>query len=226
MSPAGCGGAGCPFRSDGGQTVGVCRCFDARAFQDPARRRETAEAVRALVAERNALRATMVDNAAVNALNAIASICGCPDWDYPGQLVRDVEALRTERDRLQRACDEGLPREVIPCPACKAPHVEGPRHDDPTKDGRVRPHHTHRCYGCGHVWDDGRWTFGVAPGGENEVTKRLRAEGRVAGLREAAKASREAYDWFAKSRCDLYAAGAGKCVEAIEALLDAEVSRG
>lgn len=57
MSPAGCGGAGCPFRSGGGQTVGVCRCFDARAFQDPARRRETAEAVRALVAERDALRA-------------------------------------------------------------------------------------------------------------------------------------------------------------------------
>ncbi len=57
MSPAGCSGAGCPFRSGGGPTVGVCRCFDARAFQDPARRRETAEAVRALVAERDALRA-------------------------------------------------------------------------------------------------------------------------------------------------------------------------
>lgn len=140
MSPAGCGGAGCPFRSGGGQALSVCRCFDARAFQDPARRRETAEAVRALVAE---------------------------------------------RDRLQRACDEGLPREVIHCPACKTTHVEGPRHDDPTKDGRTRPHHTHRCYDCGHVWDAGRWSFGVAPGGENEVTKRLRAEGRTAGLREA-----------------------------------------
>jgi hypothetical protein len=53
----------------------------------------------------------------------------------------------------------------------------------------------------------------------NATVQRAHAEGRAAGLREAAKASREAYDWFAKSKCDLYAAGASKCVEAIEALL-------
>ncbi len=76
-------------------------------------------------------------------------------------LAAEVRRLRAERDRLQRACDEGLPREVILCPNCKLKHVEGPRHDNPALDGRTRPHHTHRCYHCGHVWDAGRWSFGV-----------------------------------------------------------------
>jgi outer membrane murein-binding lipoprotein Lpp len=70
--------------------------------------RRLAAELESVAAERDALRATMNDNAAVNALNAIASICGCPDWDYPGQLVRDVEALRTERDSARaegRAAD-------------------------------------------------------------------------------------------------------------------------
>lgn len=75
-----------------------------------------------------------------------------------------IERLESDVERLQRACDEGLPREVIPCPSCNREHVEGPRHDDPTVDGRTRPHHTHRCYHCGHVWDNGRWSFGVASG--------------------------------------------------------------
>lgn len=80
-------------------------------------------------------------------------------------LLAAVEVLRRERDRLQRACDEGLPRERIDCPACGVRHIEGPRHDNPSVDGRTRPHHTHRCYHCGHVWDAGRWSFGVAEGG-------------------------------------------------------------
>ena len=74
---------------------------------------------------------------------------------------RIIVELEVERDRLQRACDEGLPREYIECPACAKPHVEGPRHDNPALDGRTRPHHTHRCYHCGHIWDTGRWSFGV-----------------------------------------------------------------
>ena len=84
-------------------------------------------------------------------------------------LRAEGERLRAESSRLQRACDQGLPREVILCPSCGKPHVEGPRHDDPTVDGRKRPHHTHRCYGCSHVWEavnpDGspRWSFGVPP---------------------------------------------------------------
>jgi len=71
------------------------------------------------------------------------------------------ERLVAERDRLQRACDEGLPREVIRCPKCGAQHLEWFRHDAPGIDGRKRPHHTHRCYHCEHVWDSGRWSFGA-----------------------------------------------------------------
>lgn len=71
------------------------------------------------------------------------------------------ERLVAERDRLQRACDEGLPREVIRCPRCNAQHLEWFRHDAPGIDGRRRPHHTHRCYHCEHVWDSGRWSFGA-----------------------------------------------------------------
>ena len=37
-------------------------------------------------------------DAATTALDAIAKLCGCPRWDYPGQVVRDVGALATERD--------------------------------------------------------------------------------------------------------------------------------
>ena len=33
------------------------------------------------------------NNAAEKALDAIAAICGCPKWDYPGQVIRDVERL-------------------------------------------------------------------------------------------------------------------------------------
>lgn len=141
-----------------------------------------------------------------------------------GSVLRHVA---TERDRLQRACDDGLPREVILCPACGKPHAEGPRHDDPTKDGRTRPHHTHRCYLCGHVWDAGRWTFGVEPGGENEVTKRLRAEGREAGLREALEVA-EACVAEMRTGDDLTLPGTGAmCVQrGIEKVLAGEVTRG
>lgn len=77
------------------------------------------------------------------------------------RLRGEVEAVTAERDRLQRACDEGLPREYIECPACGKQHLEWFRHDAPGIDGRKRPHHTHRCYHCEHVWDSGRWSFGA-----------------------------------------------------------------
>jgi hypothetical protein len=32
-------------------------------------------------------------DAATLAFDEIAKLCGCPDWDYPGQLVRDVARL-------------------------------------------------------------------------------------------------------------------------------------
>lgn len=31
----------------------------------------------------------------------IAKLCGCPEWDYPGQVLRDVRKLIQERDALQ-----------------------------------------------------------------------------------------------------------------------------
>jgi hypothetical protein len=39
--------------------------------------------------------------AAGDAFDAIAILCGCEQWDYPGQLVRDVERLRAERDQAR-----------------------------------------------------------------------------------------------------------------------------
>lgn len=107
-------------------------------------------------------------------------------------LVAEVLRLRTENERLTRACVEGLPREVLHCPACGAQHIEGPRHDDPTLDGRVRPHHTHRCYGCGHVWDAGRWSYGDT---EASIAAPL---ADVQRLREVARAYLAAEDEYAE----------------------------
>lgn len=49
-------------------------------------------------------------DAALNALDEIAKLCGCPHWDYPGQIVRDVTHLvaqnATLRVRAEKA--EGL----------------------------------------------------------------------------------------------------------------------
>jgi hypothetical protein len=41
-----------------------------------------------------------LQDAAEIALNEIAHLCGCPDWDYPGQVVRDVEDLKKRHDEL------------------------------------------------------------------------------------------------------------------------------
>lgn len=45
-------------------------------------------------------------DAATEAFDEIAAACGCPHWDYPGQLVRDVQALVRERDALRAERDE------------------------------------------------------------------------------------------------------------------------
>lgn len=37
-------------------------------------------------------------SAAELALDAIAEACGCAEWEYPGQVVRDVLAVVRERD--------------------------------------------------------------------------------------------------------------------------------
>lgn len=52
-------------------------------------------------------------DAASLAFDAIAALCGAPHWDYPGQIVRDVEALVGERDRAREAT---APRTKPPTP--------------------------------------------------------------------------------------------------------------
>lgn len=39
------------------------------------------------------------------ALDEIAALCGVPDWEYPGQVVRDVRMVVAERDRLRQERD-------------------------------------------------------------------------------------------------------------------------
>lgn len=43
-----------------------------------------------------------VKSAAEDALDAIAKLCGCAEWDYPGQVVRDVQGLVHARE-LERS---------------------------------------------------------------------------------------------------------------------------
>ena len=45
-------------------------------------------------------------DAAAQAFDAIAAACGCPEWEYPGQLVRDVRAVVAERDALRAQAAE------------------------------------------------------------------------------------------------------------------------
>jgi len=54
--------------------------------------------VRAVKAEARVeeLEAKLEGSAADDAFDAIAALLGCPSWDYPGQLVRDVKALKAE----------------------------------------------------------------------------------------------------------------------------------
>jgi hypothetical protein len=99
---------------------------------------------------------------------AVSTHPPCVDAVRAESLRAELARVEAERDRLQRACDEGLPREVIHCPACKAQHLEGPRHDNPKIDGRKRPHHDHRCYACGHIWHTARWSFGAAEPSEEQ----------------------------------------------------------
>lgn len=54
-------------------------------------------------------------NAATEAFDAIAAACGCPHWDYPGQVVRDVQALAAERDALRALCERFGGEEGVIC---------------------------------------------------------------------------------------------------------------
>jgi YD repeat-containing protein len=60
------------------------------------------EALRAEVARMHSL---LDDAPSIEAFDAIAKLCGCAQWDYPGQLVRDVQSLTAERDALRGAAE-------------------------------------------------------------------------------------------------------------------------
>ncbi len=83
--------------------------------------------------ERKALRARVAeleqmvdchDDASTSAFDEIAKLCGCEHWEYPGQVVRDVQSVVALRDRaveelarLRPAADErdalALARELL-----------------------------------------------------------------------------------------------------------------
>lgn len=45
------------------------------------------------------------NTASTPAFDEIAKLCGCPQWDYPGQLIRDVQNVVQECDELRAAVD-------------------------------------------------------------------------------------------------------------------------
>lgn len=55
-------------------------------------------------------------DAATEAFDAIAKLCGCPEWDYPGQLVRDVERLARERDAARADVIAAAGELLVPIP--------------------------------------------------------------------------------------------------------------
>lgn len=72
--------------------------------------------------------------------------------------ARAVGRTQRELARLQRVCREVIPRKVILCPKCGVEHVDG----ENGAEFATRPHHTHLCAACGHVWDAGEWAFGAS----------------------------------------------------------------
>ena len=57
----------------------------------------------------------MSKNAAEEALDAIAEICGCPHWEYPGQVVRDVKSLRALTEKQDQTIRENLRALAVGC---------------------------------------------------------------------------------------------------------------
>ena len=55
-------------------------------------------------------------SAAKEALDKIATISGCEQWDYPGQVVRDVAALRDKLDDREEF-EVKLGAHIEECPA-------------------------------------------------------------------------------------------------------------
>lgn len=93
------------------------------------------------------------DNAAVDALNAIAEMCGVKEWDYPGQVVRDVRHLKEtaksvedRNQRLMKAMEEAISRIEKNPEGAKSILEAGLRADMPYEPDRGRTHYD----GCWH----------------------------------------------------------------------------
>ncbi len=54
-----------------------------------------------LTLEQARLAADCCKDACGPAFDEIAKLCGCPTWEYPGQVIRDVQGVVAERDRLR-----------------------------------------------------------------------------------------------------------------------------
>lgn len=100
---------------------------EAQALAEQVAVEAMTEGLRELAPERLA-----EDTAAMRALDAIAKACGCPQWDYPGQVVRDVQSALDEYERLAQqerrltdaescGCGRRLLLDGHPlCPDCRA----------------------------------------------------------------------------------------------------------
>lgn len=65
-------------------------------------------------------------SAAEVALDQIAEACGCPEWQYPGQVVRDVEAIVSERNAARLVAGSAVQsRLVIARDVYQRAHKEG-----------------------------------------------------------------------------------------------------
>ena len=79
--------------------------------------------------------------------DAIVEACGAPDWEYPGQVVRDVRRLRRERDEARAAIAPVVTRGV--CATCGLSPVLA-------TDGSVGAHFDATYSGQAPCWGAGR----------------------------------------------------------------------
>lgn len=68
--------------------------------------KSTAIAIRDHISELEEKTARLRSDAAQKALDDIAKLCGCERWEYPGQVVRDVEQAVAERDELAKLASD------------------------------------------------------------------------------------------------------------------------
>jgi hypothetical protein len=81
--------------------------FDGIAAQLPEGTPRTVEGIVTAVADM-AMKLDCHEDASTPAFDEIAKLCGCQTWEYPGQVVRDVQHVVNERDALAKRRDELL----------------------------------------------------------------------------------------------------------------------